>query len=123
MTEDELQAIEARAIAATPGPWVPSESGRGILKPEDASTQHESLDWNFIASARTDVPALVAEVRRAVGVIRAVIDASDGCQGHSECAHSMKPWFDARELLYQFDNEQDALADLRSRASHERYRP
>lgn len=98
MTNDELQAIKARAEAATP-------------------------DAEFIAHARTDVPDLVADVRRAVEVIRAIVDASDDCQGHADCAHSMKPWFDARELLYQFDNDSEALANLQSRRESYLRRP
>lgn len=42
MTESELDAIEARANAATPGPW---------------------YDFS-IANSRADIPALIAEVRR-----------------------------------------------------------
>jgi hypothetical protein len=50
MTEDELKAIEKRVNAATPGPWT---TGAGKIQ-----------DRTFIAAARTDVPTLVAEVRR-----------------------------------------------------------
>lgn len=97
MTEEELQAIEARANAATPGPWAweptgekcnswcmgtvyPAHEGR-IVEVFDEETQRyrekpEVVDYiasggdsssladpNFIAHARTDVPALIAEVR------------------------------------------------------------
>ena len=44
MTEEQLRKIEARAAAATKGPWF----------------KHGM----FIAQSREDVPALVAEVRR-----------------------------------------------------------
>lgn len=83
MTDDELKAIEARAHAATPGPWhegvgklrdgetremvispaddvIVALAYGGFGNPVDRTTQ----DRKFIASARTDVPALVAEVRR-----------------------------------------------------------
>jgi hypothetical protein len=66
MTEDELQAIEARAAAATLGPWFGQSTGiygNGFQlvgrAPDTAAT-----DLEFIAAARTDIPALVAEVRR-----------------------------------------------------------
>src|SRR5678815_1435825 len=92
MTEEELTVIEARANAATPGAWIwedwvqddgpneytltaPPETRHGwrpdstfpdlrnlIISDEDRSTSREDRD--FIASARDDVPALVAEVRR-----------------------------------------------------------
>jgi hypothetical protein len=79
MTEDELQAIEARANAATPGPWEVEQKDCTVLRAPNGPPADQSLmgdeqyypwtpdrieDWQFIASARTDVPALVAEVRR-----------------------------------------------------------
>lgn len=84
MTEAELAAIEERANAATPGPWV-AEPARG--KWSDGETHCAGIhvageSWNeivttdggvygpnwpdaqFIAAARSDIPALVAEVKR-----------------------------------------------------------
>lgn len=52
MTDEELKAIEARANAATPGPWM-----KGV-------TYDHGRNAEFIAASRTDVPALAAEVRR-----------------------------------------------------------
>jgi hypothetical protein len=86
MSDDELNAIEARANAATPGPWTQGEIAAGDLPYAGgcfavevfgatadpyavlAECQHEA-DAAFIAAARTDIPALVAEVRR----LRAVL--------------------------------------------------
>lgn len=55
----DLDAIRARAEAATEGPWFAWDRAVGwnivITRPEDAA---------FIAAARTDVPALLAEVER-----------------------------------------------------------
>jgi len=79
MSELDLDAIEARAKAATPGPWeydgcsvtdwgvtashtITMEwmpNGRG-----DGTNERESPDGQFIAHAREDVPALIAELRR-----------------------------------------------------------
>lgn len=93
MTDLDLDAIEARANAATDGPWVvkhePAWEADNVQHPDVitvgaqmweaddepmtvclVSTDHEDdpvdvlLDAEFIAHARTDVPALVAEVRR-----------------------------------------------------------
>lgn len=74
MTEEQLQAIEARAEAATPGPWraAPSaRSGDEVVVAEGYITVAYlsgrpvgERDARFIAAARADVPALVAEVRR-----------------------------------------------------------
>ena len=93
MTQDELAAllarldeIEARAAAATPGPWKLIEepyrgrtasreggwlgqivgvgSGSVVYRGPDSFEAVESRhDADFIAAARTDVPALVAAVR------------------------------------------------------------
>jgi hypothetical protein len=78
MTEEELKTIEARASAASPGPWMrngktdagwriddsdPEKVGMWMLLnpvgivPKDANA-------DFIAEAREDVPRLVAEIRR-----------------------------------------------------------
>jgi hypothetical protein len=71
----DLDAIKARAEVATPGPW--EEDGSEIYVvgsrawvaeschlAEYGVTAHGDLDAEFIAHARTDVPALVAEVER-----------------------------------------------------------
>lgn len=77
MTDElNLDAIEARANAATPGPWEPYftvhghphvvRAGQSIwgvivsISPDD----YGRADCEFLAAARSDVPALVAEVRR-----------------------------------------------------------
>ena len=58
--EAKLQEIKARAEAATPGPWVyefgsvishATEAGLGVGK--------SSVDMDFIANARQDIPALL----------------------------------------------------------------
>ena len=103
MDERELAEIEARANAATPGPWCAS-TGRtydtttgkvahvehyvsrgdddvGIASDVCDSRTGEQSEPNarFIAAARTDVPALVAEVRR----LTAALDAArrEGAEG------------------------------------------
>lgn len=81
MTDEELAAIRARAEAATPGPWLAdmteiwSDSreyfswlphDRPYLS-EDHPYSHSdqgNLDTEFIAHARQDIPALLAEVER-----------------------------------------------------------
>lgn len=88
MTEAALSEIEARAKAATPGPWQAIRSvavvfdSYGIEQDEqifgdDATAiiyanltgQVEKNDAEFIAAARSDIPALLNEIatlRRAV---------------------------------------------------------
>jgi hypothetical protein len=75
MTDEELTAIEARANAATMGPWKGKknsgvvskhthftvfDTGCGCCTEKDLSAD----DAAFIAAARADVPALIDEVRR-----------------------------------------------------------
>ncbi len=79
MTEEALAAVEARAAAATPGPWgaldlgwpdrmIPicpgSDVGRGVLAYVGQRGQPNMANATFIACARADIPTLVAEVRR-----------------------------------------------------------
>ena len=82
----DLEAIKARAEAATPGPWaVPGANVFRVIAPEaehhnprmgacppypwrviaePSSYDPSAADAEFIAHARTDVPDLVAEVER-----------------------------------------------------------
>jgi hypothetical protein len=65
MTDEELNAIEARANAATEGPWEWRRWTNGISAGDhDVGASCHTFDCRFIAAARTDVPKLVAEVRR-----------------------------------------------------------
>lgn len=73
MTDEELNAIEARANEATPGPW---HAVNGGIKYQDTLIicdrlllgRHRNLQ--FTAAARTDIPALIAEIRK----LRADVD-------------------------------------------------
>ena len=69
MTDDELKQILARCEAATPGPWRSwvegrnHESGDSFIQTagEDIYLSGGTLaDQDFIASARQDIPRLVA---------------------------------------------------------------
>jgi hypothetical protein len=78
MTEDDLVAIEARVSAASASPWVSFIEGRdhssgssfirtGSLELRGTDielTGATVADQDFIAHARQDIPALVAEIRR-----------------------------------------------------------
>jgi hypothetical protein len=73
----DLEAIEARAASATRGPWTQRHRDIGVEGPNYLQTLawtarladegtvgvRSVADAEFIAHARTDVPALVAEVR------------------------------------------------------------
>ena len=79
----DLDAIKARADAATEGPW--GVEGRAHPGPDEhlviypveqggtlAFVQPSWDDAEFIAHARTDIPALIAEVERLRGRIEAL---------------------------------------------------
>jgi hypothetical protein len=68
MTEDELTAIEARANAATPGPWKDNRAA-GISGDGGEPVIGLPCNVDFVINARTDIPALVAEVRRLRGIL------------------------------------------------------
>ena len=85
MTELDLTAIKARTEAATEGPWkswnpasgpshltlggkVAWESRQSATPFGDDEVIPHWADATFIAAARTDVPALVAEVERLRGI-------------------------------------------------------
>lgn len=84
MTDEELNAIDARANAATPGKWKTGtgyeQSKRGnyvcghgrivCAEQDDTDCVLSDEDAAFIAAARADVPALVAEVRRLKALVR-----------------------------------------------------
>ena len=85
MSDLDLDAIEARANAATGGEWTWEDdpatvyAGRGDYMHGLNLFGRLELDWNgpanmeFVCHARADVPALIAEVRR----LRAAAPAGD----------------------------------------------
>ena len=95
-TADRLNKIEARANAATKGPWevlgrndVVRDAGHctcgmptGVYGHEWACgaeqvAQAAEVDSEFIAHARTDVPWLIEQVRKRDAALRAVLELAD----------------------------------------------
>ena len=70
MTDEELDAIRKRCEAATPGPWYWWMSERppfALGNDQDVNIGVEVAkipDAEFVAAARADIPALLAEVDR-----------------------------------------------------------
>ena len=104
MTDEELREIEARADAASVGPWRTNYELGGQPPDWNGWVWRDDGTWNgygtelelicgsqtdanatFIAHAREDVPALVAEVRR----LRAAFDAIK--RDHRECGAIYDP--------------------------------
>jgi hypothetical protein len=98
----DTKPILARAEAATPGPWIPGlDEGvvfkrisdrhyATIISPGDAPDDHQprSSDVEFIAHAREDVPALVAEVERLQAensLLKAIVEDLPKCSVGSTC--------------------------------------
>lgn len=91
ISSEELDAMEARASAATPAPWVTNFGVHGdpIIHEEGAPRTGEVArispapgDYGknnavFIAHARADVPKLVARVRFLEAVVQRALDALD----------------------------------------------
>jgi hypothetical protein len=88
ITQLDLEAIKARADAATPGPWF-TEYGYKLAKVMTKTAKGHgrvmlAQDWiprqgvdgplqddaEFIAHARTDIPLLLAEVERLTALIQ-----------------------------------------------------
>lgn len=122
LSDARLAEIEARANAATPGPWSPAPySGAdphdrivvgsnndwllnvGALVHEAISPKNpqEYADAEFIAHARTDVPALVAEVRR----LREREAALEKVVALAECGPPMHRFPVAPPIIGFTDNE------------------
>lgn len=86
MTTERLDEIEARADAATDGPWEAWDRGIGFevhvdgegLNSEFRET-FQQADAEFIAAARTDVPQLVT-------ALRAVLNLADWHETKAEKA-------------------------------------
>ena len=81
-TDQQLDDIETRHTAATPGPWFLHADWPGRVFAESEFNHHVARvtgsnpesNERFIAHAREDVPLLLAEVRRLQGQRRYLID-------------------------------------------------
>ena len=76
ITPEELDAMEARASAATAGPWVSfvegrdHESGSSFIRtsgPDIELFGATDADQDFVANSRQDLPKLIAEIKRLRG--------------------------------------------------------
>ncbi|MBS0408494.1 MAG: hypothetical protein JSR86_01155 [Proteobacteria bacterium] len=73
LTDIELARMQARCDAATPGPWLARvERREGFSGSDFIETSAQDIemlgateaDYDFVAHARQDIPALLAEIER-----------------------------------------------------------
>ena len=73
LSDEDIRAIRLRCDQATPGPWTSFVEGREQMSGSDfIRTSGEDIyltgataaDQDFIAHARQDIPALIAEIER-----------------------------------------------------------
>ena len=112
MNDAERQAIRERCEAAAAGPWTVSygkcyelphvESTEGTVCFPTISDDGEGGEWcnshaEFIAHARTDVPALLAEVERLRAELQKAVDEATELRWKRESENnSRKPRRDRR---------------------------
>ena len=105
ITAEQLTQCEASIASATPGPWtVEREGGPGVLVCDDVGdsvcrVSGNEADADFMATARTAMPMLLARIReleedhKAIEVIaRDLTEALDGVLG----TESDEPGFDEK---------------------------
>lgn len=107
----DVAAICARAAAATPGEWRATRNSRDAatvhLAPtlmfdteiallrdfadneNDPSREHLMADADFIAAARSDVPALCARVEQLEAALREILVG----KRHEDLQHPLGEWF------------------------------
>lgn len=110
MTDEDLLAIEERVNRAARGPWV--TIGQGVFsfavevchcesgENTPSAKEYARKDAAFIAHARTDIPALVAEVRR----LRGELEKTESALKGSRCkANVMQFLWNAAEEMRSDD--------------------
>jgi hypothetical protein len=117
MTDIDIAAIKARADRARPGPWFRKDE-HVIADDDHARLISTVCDWDdvpqqyrdaeFIAHAREDVPALIAEVER----LRAAVDATAADTQRYVADHLA----DARVEVERLSAQRQTVLDLCDRA-------
>lgn len=139
MTEAELKEIETRCNTATPGPWkvndqvfgqsvtreliAPINSGRGckpIAKIYMGFTDDEP-STDLLLHSRTDIPALIAEVRRLEAENNKLQDIIQGMGIELTELRVNKICMDEHERIYEAlgcKYEGEALAKIQALKTH-----
>ncbi len=136
----DIEAIEAREKAASPGPWQADRDGAAIYldgPPYDWGTRPGGVmenchdpdcgcveevrqalaDGDFIAHARSDIPALIEEVKRLQGVVKnlgaQLIAANVLAETKGEIASAMKADPAAQDRLHTLMREYDEMKRMK----------
>jgi hypothetical protein len=97
LTQERLDAITARCEAATPGPWKVVEGKSFGVQSENKNIANcfRAENEQFIAHARQDIPALLAEVERlreerdrAIAALEDLIGKTDSDVSCPLCKHN-----------------------------------
>ena len=88
ITDAELDAIEARAKAATEGPWLFKNNPQLSQLSDKYADFKRFDDCVFIAHARTDIPRLVAELRAARESVHVVSQGVELIRADAQYLHA-----------------------------------
>ena len=127
MTDEELQAIRERAEKATPGPWEANEVGLYVIAPlargkesiarmpyPYGDTSDNQSNAAFIAHARTDIPALLAEVER-LRVVERSVQFADSPEAQAAIEREHERWMAEHAALREIVQavaKADPLSDV-----------
>lgn len=113
MSENEsFEAKIARETAETRKAVAARRLADAVLRSLQKQPVKPDADPTEVRVVATDATvAVLAPYVEAVAALEAIIFASDGCQGHRDCNHSMEPWQRARAVLQGFwdEYERDVL--------------
>jgi hypothetical protein len=123
----DLDAVEARAKAATPGPWElrEHEGLSAICHPHgwvlEDSADADMRDRRFIAAAREDVPALCAEVRALRELVAPLVVLRDAPFAWAPAVYSeVGSGFDGQRVLDRVTDAWDAITAALAKLDTER---
>jgi hypothetical protein len=121
--EKKIEEWQRLADAATPGPWATGAAGEVFHQTETdgrrwVANGYELKDQEFIASARTAVPELIAELRRLRGRYTVdVIEVQEGRQRAERERDALRAEVERlRGKLVGFDKMDEEFAKLADRA-------
>lgn len=110
LSEERLREIEARAKSATEGPWFGSAGGRfvyGATPGDEVAKFQRHPDAEFARHARTDVPDLLAEVKRLREGIEMLVEHPTWHRGMYGCPRDMVSTDRLTDLLNPTEGEAD----------------